>query len=363
VFVKFMRSVDVDKILAGSILFRPLRYYRILEIVSGDRWIGDRSEGVSHWIENNPLASEPSDSGKISVNIDVASGAIEMSGPPKGVSGIVMTSGVADNIHSMGMSEGSSANLRAHVVDGFAFCFSKGDLDSLWPVMCRQTDDDPYDAAVEINDLYRFVINLYFFGTLHIKHEPVIRVCDFFTLNWGPIQYRSGTNRHDGAPVSKKVPLTGRGIQFIKSIEYQKQSEWRILLYPRKVLYHSFLPVVVPHIGQLVQVRRRSPFDGNPPLSVAERDMRDCKMVLDELSEEGLGHRIAESLEVREEVFRKVAKVYLAAYKNGFHDVYIDMLMDTEINSQGPLGVPVPGAQFIVRTCIEFLERQTHTNH
>jgi hypothetical protein len=325
----------------------------MLEMASGDHWVGDRSEGVSFWSEENLLVNEKPASGDFAVQFDAETGAVAMSGPKKNLH---VTAAVwNNNVILGGMSLGTAENTRTHVVDGYAFCFSKGNLETLWPVMCRAADDDPYDAAVEIADLKQFVPHLYFLGQFQIENHPPAYVRDHFRIEWGPVNYTSANRRHD-ITVSDTVPLMAGGLPFIKGAEYAEQSECRIVLYPHQPITDPSLRIGVPNIENLISCRRRQQGAVEHSRDYANDELRAARQTLIELSAEGLGDRIAASQECREEVFRKVAKVYLTAYRSGFNNFYFDFMMNSMVNSQGPVVLPAPVASAVVRTCIAFLE-------
>lgn len=351
-----MSSTYVGTFCGGSVLFRPLSYYRILEVATGDRRIGDRTEGVLRWTKANSLAGEDSGVGNFKLQLDVTAGTLGMSGGPKLVA-------YAQNPDGFAYCRGGSPSITyTQITDGYAFCFSKGELDKLWLVMCDPADVDPYDAAIEILDLQSFIWHLYFTGEFRIGSQPLMYVRDVFRLEWSRVQYRTSTDERDDRPVSEKVPLLAGGKPFVKGMDYESQSEWRIVLYPNTPLDLCSLLITVPNITHLIQVRQSSPVSDKPSNDNTEKDMRDFREIFAELSVDGEFGKISESTESLEEVYRKVARVYLAAYLAGVSDYHIDFMMKGIIYSQGPLVLPIPAALYVVRHCIDFMEKQAHPN-
>jgi hypothetical protein len=160
---KFLDSIYIDNLLRGQIHFRRLVYYRLMEVVTKDYWIGDASEGVALTkIENLSIGPDAPD---------------PLSQRRLAEAGIIR------------MVEGASVSIRdctiVNEVDCFVFCFSLGDLKQLTNIMCDPDRPDyAYDGCVSLAEPAALADAI-----LHMGIVDGSPVGDKFVVSVGPVDY------------------------------------------------------------------------------------------------------------------------------------------------------------------------------
>uniref|UniRef100_UPI003D10CAAB hypothetical protein n=1 Tax=Rhodopila sp. TaxID=2480087 RepID=UPI003D10CAAB len=209
---KFLDSRYIDNLLRGQLRFGRLIYYRLLEVVTKDQWIGDTSEGLALTkIQNlsitpaapNPLAQRRLEEARI-----------------------------------VKMVEGSSVNISnctfVNEVDCFVFCFSQGDLKHLKDIMCDPVRPDyAYDGCVSLptpEALARAVLQ-----TGIVDGRPV---GDKFIVSVGAANYELAAHDFLKDGVAPANP-------FKKDRRYIAQQEARIVLIPREPIQCDFVSVTI----------------------------------------------------------------------------------------------------------------------
>lgn len=196
---KFLDKADVDKMLGGTVLMRPLRHFIKLEATAG-RWIGDA-------MESGVLANIK--------GLHTAQSVSEMT--PVGFSPIIGGHSVESYM------EDCIIHFKAPD-DFYIWSSSVGNLKDLKSVMCIKSERNPkpYEACIEILDLEAF--------TRHVHATGVI----------GPTTFSGAFSECQLAQVSyqevTKVPGTGRLPSpgpFIKSKDFEFQREHRFAAKPR----------------------------------------------------------------------------------------------------------------------------------
>ncbi|WBL82294.1 hypothetical protein I3J27_18350 [Bradyrhizobium xenonodulans] len=197
---KFLRARDVDSMMSGSVLIRPLSFYRRLEEEGGKPWIGDRLENrsevsVGHLSDKTPELLKRIAPTGMPAAISPMDGAKDWS---------------VDNINFTY----EFAN------DPWVFCASDGDLEALTKVMCGGGGDS-YDACVRIKDFSAFHRHLHERG--HVDGEPLANL--FKASHADRVRYdRVSIAIEEGQPL---VPNP-----FLKDIKFADQREARYALLP-----------------------------------------------------------------------------------------------------------------------------------
>jgi hypothetical protein len=202
-FYKFLDSEHVDKLLGGSVKFTRLSYYRMLELVSNDRWIGDKDEGVARTHVGDMVVDGSDPRTLAMLN---RTGAFYF--PP---------------------NFGSKATLSGNVLvksgpNPHIFCFSCGALDDLKDAMCgTKAQGSPYDACVEILNVL---------GLMKAVGHGLIRNMDgapfrtaFKKVGGGAVKYSGHDKMLDDQGALLPSCLRKKSI-------YTRQQEFRLALEP-----------------------------------------------------------------------------------------------------------------------------------
>jgi hypothetical protein len=209
---KFLDSRYIDSLLGGQIRFGRLIYYRLLEVVTKDEWIGDASEGVAlTHVENISITSEAPN--------PIARKRLEEARIVK-------------------MGDGSSVSFTNSTfireVDCYVFCFSVGELRQLTDTMCDPGRPDyAYDGCVSIVDPVTLASAIARTGTVN-----GIPVSDKFVVSAGPVDYRPTAHDFFRDGVAPANP-------FKKHHRYSAQQEARIVLTPREPFHSDFVSVTI----------------------------------------------------------------------------------------------------------------------
>lgn len=143
---KFLHAKDIPSVLGGSVLFGSARYYRLMEVVFEDKWIGDKNEGVWRGFMG-PISITPENRDESLVNR-------------------LEQLGIA-NVSKGGTFVGKRIDIIIEC-DDYIFSVSKGDLPDLARVMLNPSQPlGGYDGCVEIFDLEQFRNHLWNHGTIN----------------------------------------------------------------------------------------------------------------------------------------------------------------------------------------------------
>lgn len=203
-FYKFLHTKDISKYTnEGSIRFRRLKYYRLLEVATGDQWIGDRAEGLS----------------VTRINTEVSP-----SNPNPDAKRWLKDAGIADLGDTSNSIVIKNATLTREY-DCFIFSFSKGNVDELTSAMC-----DPqrlyyaYDACLKIRDPVSLCEALRKDGLVNGKP-----LADHFAIHLGQVNYGKMEHDFSAAGVAPADPL-------LKDDRFKAQSEFRLILAPKETV-------------------------------------------------------------------------------------------------------------------------------
>jgi hypothetical protein len=210
---KFLDRKYIDRLLGGEILFRRLIYYRLLEVVTQDQWIGDASEGVARTAIDYALVS-PAD--------------------PKPTLRRKLEEARLVKMDDNSTVKITNMTLTAEV-DCFVFCFSSGDLTRLAETMCATDKPEyAYDGCVSILDPTVLAQAIYDSGKL--GGRPIR---DNFSVTVGPVSYYEAVAQDfltGGMPSADP---------FKKDRRYAAQREMRIVLMPRNPIESDSAVVIV----------------------------------------------------------------------------------------------------------------------
>lgn len=231
-FYKFMPSRYIRKALGGEFRFGALMYYRLLELVHDDKWIGDREEG------------------QVTLNVD----------------NVKIAPGVVDNnvrgkLNKLGFSGDGGIEIKAasfvQRIEGFVFCCSAGELSGLRKHML----EGDYDSCVSIPDIRALVQHLYDHG-----------VCDdgravsdvFFPPVADLVNYCGNTTSFHGLNAEFSAS------PFIKRKDYEKQQEFRVFIQPKRELDVDSITLKIDPLGFVVEEFRNDVVQKLNPEMVSE---------------------------------------------------------------------------------------------
>ncbi|WP_369781851.1 hypothetical protein [Pseudomonas sp. WC2401] len=242
-FYRFMASKYMDDTLKGKLRFTSLSYYRLMEKVWDDGWIGDCQEGQA-FTTIDKLDLPPG------VDVDGARKKLEDARMIKG-SGFHLTISNLINV--------SEEN-------GFVLCFAKGELNDLKKEMLR----DGYDSCASFRDLDLIARKIYESGVdgegrrlSDIFDRPIVKDVSY------------GANQFELREVEGFV----RGSALVKREKYIEQNECRIFFSPKVDLDIDFVNVSVDLSGgYVVEEFRLAPI----PASISKRldDIEDPLVLL-----------------------------------------------------------------------------------
>jgi hypothetical protein len=195
---KFLDSRYIDCLLGGQIRFGRLMYYRLLEVINKDPWIGDASEGVTvttiDHVSISPDASRLQETSPIRL-------------------------GDASPFTSFTITD---ARFVQEMNDCFVFCFSLGDLTQLTQTMCDPDRPDyAYDGCVSIVEPCSLADTILHTGIVDGK-----RIKDGFNVSVGRVNYELFV--HDFLKEGGVAPAD----PFRKHPRYSAQQEVRVVLHP-----------------------------------------------------------------------------------------------------------------------------------
>ena len=221
-FYKFLDKQYVAGTAAGRLKFGRLRYYQLLEIVTGDQWIGDRKEGLAKTTVNATLrADDPNDAALIERAESAGLFRLE----PGRKTQVTMKDVTLYN-----------------VVDCFVFCVSNGDLAILTTEMTApERKKYAYDGCIHLVDPAEIAKRIWERGT--VDGQPVST--NFEGVRFGPVTYEWKESEFTSAPV-------GKGDPFLKDAIYSPQREWRFVLFPRAAIPKDSVFVECESISDLL---------------------------------------------------------------------------------------------------------------
>lgn len=221
-FYKFLDKKYVAGTQAGKLKFGRLRYYQLLEVFTGDQWIGDRNEGVATTKVNATMREgDPQDA----VLLQRLSEA--------GVLKLGSGGGACVEMHGV---------IIRNVVDCFVFCFSAGEIEHLASSMsspCRAKY--AYDGCLRLLDPNEIAQRIWAYGMVDGKPLPEL----FKSLHLGPVSYEWAERDLSDGPIASGDP-------FVKSAGYIEQREWRFVLIPHASIEEDGLFVECEAISDLL---------------------------------------------------------------------------------------------------------------
>jgi hypothetical protein len=238
-FYKFLDRQWVTTLLSGQLLFRNVDYFRLLEVVTADRWIGDQGEATSTTIIENMQyrgGERRSDDQKIMETIG----------------GIY----IGENVGNVSFGKVEVIN---HF-NGYVFCFSQGDIGGLVEAMCApERTKYAYAGCVEIADARHL-------AQIILEHGTIlgVPVAEKFSVLCGAVSYLDSDTK------LSKEKLAG-GDPFRKAREFQAQKEVRIVLAPKRGVHLENAANV--HITNAKSVLREKLINVIAPIRNAESAM------------------------------------------------------------------------------------------
>lgn len=237
-FYRFMASRYMDKTLGGELRLTSLSYYRLMEKLWDDEWIGDSQEGQAFTtIDHLDLPAGQ--------DVDGARGKLEAA---RFISG----SGV--NLKINGLTNIAEEN-------GFILSFAYGDLRTLKDEMLR----DGYDSCVRFQCIESLACIMYERGV----DGSGRKISDFFHA---PVvsQVSYEANEHNLRDVDGFVS----GSAFVKRVMYKEQKEFRIFFALKAPMDVDFVEVsLVLPVDSICEEFRNVPISESiqkPDLKVVE---------------------------------------------------------------------------------------------
>lgn len=208
--------------LEGCLRVGNARYYRLLELVSGDEWIGDKAEATAVG-DTGPLSITPSNS------------------DPK-------TLQMLEDNRIANISPGSSFIVKDGVkIISYAHCyifsFSVGVLENLKSIMCDTTRPQyAYNGCLEILDIEGLCECLWSKGK--VDEKPLQ---EFFTkMEHGAVKYSGQLNDPWSAPIQADP--------FLKAQKYTSQSEYRIIFHSRPETKGDHKTILFPDVDKFFRI-------------------------------------------------------------------------------------------------------------
>ena len=212
---RLLTEPHAKSLLQGSFRFGRLRYYQMLENVFADESIGDAQEGaVTASLSVNITPENMND--PIRINLE-KSGFIKVSG----------NSSV--EIHN--------ATLR-NEIDCFVCCWSTSPTPNL------SGTGSGYDTSVTATGAKSLA---HYLNNLGVERESGSKIPDlFFPIVAGRVQYGNFDYDMTNGPLPSGNP-------FQKRTRYQYQSEYRLVLRPRKTIDSDFVTIECPQAAELLK--------------------------------------------------------------------------------------------------------------
>lgn len=237
---RFMESQHIGQLLKGELRFTALSYYRLLEKVYQDHWIGDCHEGHTITRIDTELISGQDDCGMRQKLADLK-----------------ILSGDSTSVKMSGVQY-------IDRVDGFILSFAVGELEDLSKRMSRGS----YDACAVFNDIHLIAKIVYETGLT----SDGCAVSDvFFPPEVGPVTYDG--NEVDLSSSDGHLPAS----PLLKRKMYKDQQEWRIYFRPRVLMDLDVVTVSADFPDGCIQQQFRDavtpPGDPWPDLGIIEKPL------------------------------------------------------------------------------------------
>lgn len=214
-FYRFMRSKHVDSVLGGEFRFGSLMYYRLLECVYEDEWIGDSEEGRVITAINNFYSKNGRQN-------------------------------IAERkwLDEMGVSVGNAEIYMNDCkfiseINGYILCFAVGERAELDMKMLN----DEYNSCVSFPDV-PFMAKLLYEHGVDSQGRPASHVFEYPHFDF--VDYSS----------KKFVFGEMNGCQqvspFVKRDKYKEQKEYRIFFQPKAYLDDDFIILKIGNVNGLV---------------------------------------------------------------------------------------------------------------
>lgn len=214
-FYRFMRSKHVDSVLGGEFRFGSLMYFRLLESVYEDEWIGDSEEGRVTTVINDFYSEN-------------------------GQQNIAERKWLAEKGVSVGNAEIYMNNSKfISEINGYVLCFAVGERAELDGTMLK----DEYDSCVSFPDV-PLIANLLYERGVDSQGRPASHIFEY--------------PRFDFVDYSSKGFVFGQmnGCQqvspFVKRDKYKGQKEYRIFFQPKVYLDDDFIILKIADVNGLV---------------------------------------------------------------------------------------------------------------
>ncbi len=199
-YYKFLSKQHVPSTIAGNLRFGRLRYYQLLEVVTGDDWIGDRHEGLATTRVHAVLDGNPNQAGLRQRLADAK---------------FISAEGVS-NIEIRGCKI-------INEVDCFVFCVAEGELSPLVARMCSpERAEYAYDGCLHLIDPVEIAQRLWNDGS--VDGKPLHEI--FLEIRFEQVRYEGQEYDLNDTPAVSGDP-------FVKAGKYKSQREWRFVLFPR----------------------------------------------------------------------------------------------------------------------------------
>lgn len=211
---KYLKSNHADSFLSGNLYFGNLKYYRLLEIATGDSSVGDRFEGASLTLLNGDTA-------------DALTGA-----------------NFRQQLAHHGIAGSDTRNARfvfsdfevVQQIDGFVLCTS------LSGPSAAQTIDTSYNGCITISDIDAFASEIALSG---VEASTGRRLADVGMVVAKPVVY--DWRSHDGTLEPSPSPDP-----FRKRPSYGAQQEHRILFVPHEKIKQDHIVIRCPQVAPLL---------------------------------------------------------------------------------------------------------------
>lgn len=197
---KFCDANHVNVNVQGRLRFGRLLRYRLLEIATGDCWIGDKHEGCANTIVNAKFGNSGGDDDLLRRNL--------------ARSGVSIGVGAGVTLKDVPITS---------EIDAFICSFSMGVFQDIHNVMCRSPDRVNYSGAFRVIDP-ELLVQRVRDGVLDTGEVVSAR----YDVRHGPVSYESTEHVYEGEIV--------KGDPFRKNPKFSMQSEWRLALIGRDKL-------------------------------------------------------------------------------------------------------------------------------
>jgi hypothetical protein len=233
-FFRFLDKKYVDDLVFGRLCFGSLAYYRDLEKLTGDKNKGDRSDGCgTHKMNGSLINPNEKECEKLkSLGIDMPRGNLTMK------------------------------NCRSTVTTNcFIFSLSEGRVGKLEKVF--QEDGFNYDGRVEVLNPKLLCENIWHNGVVECLSkdlngksvQEVFKGCRFDKVEYDRKEVDINISQLDLAQPDLGSP-------FKKEPRYSRQSEWRIVLFPKNQIRldhnHIYIRIPAEKLPKNLLVKRRN---------------------------------------------------------------------------------------------------------